>query len=94
MILALLLTWATVSLNCDGSLITDLHHYAITYGAGMCDGSGEVAVCIPAWHTDVDVEASTGVYNLPFVGEPSIGEVWWWRVEAVDGAGNSSEDCR
>ena len=94
MILALLLTWATVSLNCDGSLITDLHHYAVTYGAGLCDGTGDTPICIPAWHTDVDVGASYVAYRLPFTGEPSVGEVWWWRVEAVDGAGNSSATCQ
>ena len=94
MILALLLTWATVSLNCDGSLIGDLHHYEVTYGSGLCDGSGEVAICLPVSVTTIDVPADTVAYNLPFTGEPSVGEVWWWRVEAVDGAGNSSEDCR
>lgn len=82
--LFLLLTWAAPTLNCDGTPLTDLAGYLVSYGDVWCVDSG----CSSNQPTTVSAPTSWTSASLPIPYDPQLGEVVWWRVDAVDGAGN------
>lgn len=84
MIFSLLLTWAAPSTNCDGTPLTDLAGYTITYADVWCTDSG----CSSNQPTIVGAPTDWTSMRLPVSYDPEVGEVVWWRVDSVDGAGN------
>ena len=93
MILGLLLTWLAVTTNCDGSPTSDVQWYRVTTGEFACVGQDtDVPICIQS-HISVDISAQTTAYRTVLTDDLAAGQGYWYRVEAIDGAGNSSEGC-
>ena len=94
MLVALILTWLAPVVNCDGSALDDLAGYTVTWEARRCWGVVEDTFCTAR---DVRVgviwPATMTMTVLRLYGEPAVGAAWWWRVEAVDANGHTSEEC-
>jgi len=95
MILALILSWLPVTLDCRGALEV-MGHYEVTYYVGEtvsdpgCPLDTEYGRRCILWDTYLAVTGETSV-ALP---EPTVGQVIAWHDDAavaVDAAGNRSD---
>ena len=91
--------WLTVQANCDGSPTADVRWIRAETMVRQCyntDHDPDDPVppsCDPPVIVTTETDAWNSSMAIPIPRDPAVGQVTYWRLDQVDGAGNSSKAC-
>lgn len=98
--MSVVLFWIVAMMNCDGSPTADIRWVRAEAMVRKCvnadhDSDDPIAppTCDPPViaTTEVDVWITSMAIPIPTV--PEVGQMSYWRLDQIDGAGNSSKEC-